>query len=91
MTETIQRDNEVAYVNVTFNNLNGELPDPVVATATPNDVKAWVAEALRTGGIRGIPAQEDPDLTGYKVDPPSFSEARQALVMFVRPGTPFGA
>lgn len=83
--------NNEARLNCTWSGQNGELPDPVAFAATDGDVKAWATEALRTGGIPGIAADPDADLTDFVVDRFSATEARPYNLLMVRSKTPFGA
>jgi hypothetical protein len=78
-----------ARVNVTYGGHNGDLPDPVSFDATDADVKQWVTEAVRTGGVPGIPSQEA-DFADFVVDRFTATEARPYAAMFLRPKTPFG-
>ncbi len=79
-----------ARVNVTWAGQNGDLPDPVRFDAGDGDVRAWVAEALRTGSIPGLHAQGGVDLRDFVVDRFAASEARPYNLIQVRPKTPFG-
>lgn len=79
-----------ARVNITYGGLNGDLPDPVQFDAGDADVRGWVSEALRNGGVPGISATEDVDLSGYVVDRFASSEARPYNLIQLRPKTPFG-
>jgi len=81
-----------ARVNVTFAGANGDLPDPVSFDATDGDIKQWVTEALRTGGIPGIQVTEDADLNDFVVDRFAKVEGvRPFNLLQLRPKTPFGA
>lgn len=79
-----------ARVNVTFAGQNGELPDPVLYDAPEADIKGWVTEALRTGGIPGIPASPNADLKNYVLDRFDANEARPYRLLALRPKTEFG-
>lgn len=79
-----------ARVNVTFSGHNGDLPDPVSFEATDGDVKQWVTEAVRTGGIPGVPAAPDANFTDFVVDRFPATEARPYKLLQLRPKTPFG-
>ena len=83
------KDNE-ARVNVTFSGSNGDLPDPVMFQATDGDIKAWVTEAVRNGGIPGIPAAPNADFSDFVIDRFAATEARPYALLSVRPKTPFG-
>jgi hypothetical protein len=80
-----------ARVHVTYSGHFGELPDPVQADAPESDIKAWVTEALRGGGIPGIPMQPNADLTDFVLERFAPAEGRPTHVLSVRPKTPFGA
>lgn len=79
----------MARLNVTFAGSNGDLIDPVDYNATDGDVRAWASEAIRTGGIPGIAAQEA-DLTNFVVDRFPENEVRPYKLLQLRPKTPFG-
>lgn len=79
-----------ARVNITFGGGNGDLPDPVSFDANDGDVKTWVTEALRTGGIPGIAAHDSADLHDYVVDRFTATDARPFNLLQIRPKTPFG-
>lgn len=87
--QTVLQANE-ARVNVTIAGFNGDLPDPVNFDSTDGDVKQWIAEALRTGGIPGIPAQPTVDLADFVVDRFTATEIRPFALLQIRPKTPFG-
>ncbi len=77
-------------MNVTFAGSNGDLPDPVTADASDADVRAWVTEAIRTGGVPGIPATTGVSLADYVVDRFDATEQRPFRLISVRPKTAFG-
>lgn len=79
-----------ARVNVTFSGSNGDLPDPVMFQSTDADIKAWVTEAVRTGGIPGIAAAPNADFSDFVIDRFTATEARPHNLLAVRPKTPFG-
>lgn len=78
-----------ARVNVTFGGSNGDLPDPVSFDAPDGDIKGWVTEAVRGGGVPGIDADPDADFRDFVID--RFA-AKDDLPnrLVVRPKTPFG-
>jgi hypothetical protein len=80
-----------ARVNVTYAGQNGDLPDPVNFDATDGDVRQWVTEAVRGGGIPGIPASPDADFRDFVIDRFEANETRPYRLLQVRPKTPFGA
>ena len=79
-----------ARVNITFAGQNGDLPDPVMFQATDGDIKAWVTEAVRGGGVPGIAAAPNADFSDFVVDRFAATEARPYSLLSVRPKTPFG-
>lgn len=79
-----------ARVNVTWRQQNGELPDPVYRDAAEGDIRAWVTEAVRNGGIPGIPADPNADFRDFVVDRFPPTEARPYNLIQVRPKTVFG-
>ena len=83
------KDNE-ARVNVTYGGTNGDLPDPVPYDSTDGDVKGWITEAVRTGGVPGIAAAAA-DFRDFVVDRFAANEARPYNLIQVRPKTPFGS
>lgn len=80
-----------ARVNITFNGQNGDLPDPVNFDSTDGDIRGWISEALRTGGVPGIEAVGQADLTDFKVDRFAATETRPYNLIQLRPKTAFGA
>lgn len=88
MTNVI-RPNE-ARVNVTWQGENGDLPDPVSYDATDGDVKQFVTEAVRTGGIPGIRADMNADFTNFIVERFPATEEVPFNRLVTRPKTPFG-
>lgn len=83
--------NDQARVNVTYGGQNGELPDPVHFQSTDADVRAWVTEAVRAGGIPGLAADARADFTDFVVDRFAATEARPYNLLQIRPKTPFGS
>ncbi len=90
MTVQAVLDAGMARVNITFGGENGDLPDPVSFDATDGDIKGWMSEALRTGGVPGIPAQARADLTDFVVDRFPATDVRPYNLLQIRPKTPFG-
>jgi hypothetical protein len=83
--------NDEARLNVTWAGQNGDLPAPVPFDATEGDIKQWVAEAIRTGGIAGIRVDVAVNLRGFVVDRFPPNETRPYNLIQIRPKTPFGA
>jgi uncharacterized protein (DUF2236 family) len=79
-----------ARVNVTHQGSNGDLPDPVMFQASDADIKAWVTEAVRTGGVPGLDTVPDADFSDFVVDRFAATEARPWNLLQLRPKTPFG-
>ena len=80
-----------ARVNVTWGGQNGDLPDAVSFDATDGDVKQWLTEAIRTGGVPGVVADRNVDLRDFVVDRFEATAARPYRLIQVRPKTPFGS
>lgn len=80
-----------ARVNVTWAGQNGDLPDPVSYDATDADVRRWVTEAVRNGGVPGIRADHRVDFRDFVVDRFAATAVRPYNLLQVRPKTPFGA
>ena len=79
-----------ARVGVTYSGEYGELPDPVLFQSTDGDVRGWVSEAIRTGGIPGIPAAENVSLMDFMVERFTANATRPYNLIQIRPKTPFG-
>lgn len=79
-----------ARVNVTYGGSNGDLPDPVSFDAPDGDIRQWVTEAVRTGGVPGIGVNAGADFGDFVIDRFASTEARPYNLIQVRPKTPFG-
>jgi hypothetical protein len=79
-----------ARVGVTYSGEYGELPDPVLFDATDGDVRGWVTEAVRTGGVPGIPAAANASFQDFMIERFAASAARPYNLIQIRPKTPFG-
>ena len=83
-----------AIVNVTYGGRNGDLPDPVRRDASKEAIRGWVEEALKTGGIPGIPADRYADLRNFVIDDPVIRDVpgQEISVSYItaRPKTPVG-
>jgi len=82
---------EFAIVNVTWDGLNGDLPDLVSFQATNQQVINWVTEAVRSGSVNGIPAYANADFSSFHVDRFEATDNRATGLFQVRPKTPFGS
>ena len=82
--------NNEAIVNVTWAGNNGDLRDPVSFDATDAQIREWVTEAVRTGGVANIPADPNADFTDFVIDRYAATEETPYCRLFARPKTPFG-
>jgi len=78
-----------ALVNVTWAGQNGDLPDPVAYDATDGDIRQWVTEAVRAGGIPGVGIDQTANFGDFVVDRFPATEESPNRIM-IRPKTPFG-
>lgn len=91
MNEMVRAPGEgEAKVNVTWRGQNGDLVNPVGYDSTSEDVRTWVTEAVRTGGVPGIPADDAADFRDFVVERFPPTEIRPWPLISVRPKTPFG-
>lgn len=90
MVDTNIAANE-AIVNVTWAGNNGDLRDPVSFDATEADIRAWVTEAVRTGGVANIAADPNANFQDFIVDRYASTNETPYNRIFLRPKTPFGA
>lgn len=79
-----------AQLNITINGQNGDLPDPVAFDATDADVKAFAQEAVATGYVPGITADERANFNDFVVDRFPATNDRPFNRLVIRPKTPFG-
>lgn len=80
-----------ARVNITYKRQYGELPDPVTFDAGDGDIRGWVAEAIRTGGVPGIDADPQVRLQDYVIDRfPPVPGVREHNLIDIRPKVEFG-
>lgn len=80
-----------ARVNISYGGANGDLPDPVSFDSTNGDVLGWITEAVRGGGVPGIPADPRADFQDFVVDRFTATEARPYNLIQIRPKTAYGA
>lgn len=83
------RDGE-ARVIITYGGESGDLVDPVNANTTHEEVLRMAQEALRTGGVHGLGAIPNADLTGFVVDPVEPSDQFPYRRLLVRSKVAFG-
>ncbi len=79
-----------AVVNVTWAGNNGDLKDPVSFDATDEEVRTWVTEAVRTGGVVNIQTDSNANFTDFIIDRFEATEDTPYNRIFCRPKTPFG-
>ena len=79
-----------AKVNVTYGGQNGDLPDPVHFDATDGDVRQWVTEAIRNGGVPNIRGDFRANFNDYVIDRFPATAQRDYNLIQVRPKTAFG-
>ncbi len=80
-----------ARVNITYKRQYGELPDAVTFDSTDADVRGWVSEAIRTGGVPGVDADPNVRLTDYVIDRfPPVPGVREHNLIDIRPKVEFG-
>lgn len=91
MTTALQViDQTHARVLINFLGTATEMPDPVDREATDAAVRAMVTEAIESGSIPGIAAQQA-DLRDFVIDRFPPTEERAYALLMMRPKTPFGA
>jgi len=79
-----------ARVNITWQGQNGDMPGAVHYDSTDGDVRQWVTEAVRTGGVPGIRADAAANFTDFVVERFPSTQDRPFNLIQVRPKTPFG-
>lgn len=79
-----------ARVNITYAGQNGDLPDPINFDSSDADVRSMLTEAIRSGGVPGIPADPRVSLSDYIVDRFEPTESRPFRMISLRPKTAFG-
>lgn len=80
----------MAALNITWAGSNGTLPQPVGYDSTDADVRQMATEAVRSGSVPGVPADEAVNFADFIVDRfPSNNEVPFNR-LFLRPKTPFG-
>jgi hypothetical protein len=79
-----------AIVNVTWAGNNGDLRDPVSFDATEAEIRTWVTESVRTGGVANIAADPNANFEDFVVDRFAATDETPYNRIFLRPKTPFG-
>ena len=79
-----------AIVNVTWAGNNGDLRDPVSFDATEAEIRTWVTESVRTGGVANIAADPNASFDDFVVDRFAATDETPYNRIFLRPKTPFG-
>ena len=79
-----------ARVNITYGGKNADLPDPVMFQSGEADIRAWVTEAVRNGGVPGLDPASTADFSDFVIDRFVPTDARPYNLIQVRPKTPFG-
>ena len=84
-------DNREAWMNITWQGQNGDLPDPVPYHASDRDLKQWAAEAIKGRSVPGIKHRRGHvSLHDFIVDRfPAGKHTPHNRIM-IRPKTPFG-
>jgi hypothetical protein len=82
--------NDQAKLNITWQGGNGDLVDPIPFNASDEDIRTWAAEAVRTGGVPGIQADQRVDFSNFVVDRFEPTEVRTYRILMLRSKTPFG-
>jgi hypothetical protein len=90
MTTQTNIDPGYAPLNITYENQNGSLADPVLFDSEDSAIKQMAAEAIMSGSVRGIAGGEMPDLSDYVVDRISETSDIPYPRLLIRPKTPFG-
>lgn len=86
---TAEIPNTFATVNVTYNGMSGNMPDPVHYGTPDNDILGFVSECLRNGNIVGVDPVANPDLADFKIDRFNSRDGLPNRIV-VRPKTEFG-
>jgi hypothetical protein len=79
-----------ARVNVTWGGENGDLPDPVDFQAPDADIRQWVTEAVRGGGVPAIQNGGNANFDDFMIERFAANAERPYNQIMVRPKTPFG-
>lgn len=83
-------ENTEAKLCVTYHGTYGELPDPVSFDAPDDQIRSWVTEAVRSGGMPGITADPNASFEDFVIERQKAVETRPYNRLELRPKTPFG-
>jgi len=87
---TMQIHAEEAKVGVTYGGHYSELTSPMLFDTSNEDIKTMVTEAVRSGSVPGIAADEHASFDDYVIERDRAHEGRPYNLIQVRPKTPFG-
>ena len=79
-----------AALNITWQGGNGDLPDAILFDTTDVDVRASATEAVRTGYVPGITADEGVDFRDFTVDRFPANDGVPYNQIFLRPKSDVG-
>lgn len=79
-----------AKLAITYDGKFGDLPDPIAYDSSDEDIRHWATEAVRSGGVPGIPAIAHANFEGFVVERYPAGDGRPFATIAVRPKTPFG-
>jgi hypothetical protein len=87
-----QRDvsNDEAIVSVTYNGQMGDMPSAIPVESTDAQIRAWATESVRTGTIRGIPADRNVNFNDFVIERFPPNAERNYNVIMLRPKATFG-
>jgi hypothetical protein len=80
-----------ARLNITWQGNNGDLPDPVANDAADGDLFQWASEAVRGGGVPGIPADPNVRFEDFVVRRFGSTPDVPFNRIMIHPKTPFGS
>ena len=80
-----------ARLSVTWNGMQGDLPDPINFDAPDATIRQFATEAIRGGSIPGITADPNVDFSLFVVDRYPARDDRPWAIVSLRPKVPFGS
>lgn len=80
----------MAALNITWNRQNGTLEQPVEFDSPDKDILQVATEAVRSGSVKGITADEEVDFTDFVVRRFDATDEMPFARLTVSPKTPFG-